>query len=124
MTDLIPARTKWTSYECSRAAFLWQRHIVDIYGDNHVPVAVRNRVKAMIATDLNRNVESVCIRFDRNGPTFGYAYAVGRPQPVEQLAQWAARCEAYSRRSPQAELLGDPPPGFSALDQRRAGDAR
>jgi hypothetical protein len=37
----------------------------------------------------------------------------------EGLSRWVAHCEALRARSPIAQILGDPPPGFSALDQKR-----
>lgn len=44
-------------------------------------------------------------------------HLVNRPKP-EQLRDAEEREAALLRRTPIEELLGDPPPGYSALDQR------
>lgn len=42
----------------------------------------------------------------------------------ERFAERDARAQARWRRDPAAELLGDPPPGYSALDRRNGGTGR
>ncbi len=43
--------------------------------------------------------------------------------PASVIAERERRYEAANRRSLSASLFGDPPPGFSALDQKKSAGA-
>ena len=94
-----------------------------------------------IAEKLGRSLNQVMWKFDKEGrhrpprggdrrspgPKPGHTFAPRvLPEPIsptrvppDVLAQREARYQASLLRSRTQELLGDPPPGFSALDKKR-----
>lgn len=78
----------------------------------------------MIAKELGRSPESVMFRFARMRDGQGTKLhldaqidVVARPTP-EMFERRNYRLLAESKRDLTAALFGDPPPGFSALEQR------
>lgn len=111
----------WTQDEASTAAHLWQDHFVDLFGDDWktAPKGATTRAHQRIAIATGRDFESVWNRFNRFGPSFGAnqeGYSKVSPQA---LAERMLRKDAEMRQSPIAALLGEPPPGYSALDRRK-----
>lgn len=78
-----------------------------------------------IAAALGRTVESVKAKLAYFSPRG--AKGEGEPRPAVSafaLAQRERRCVAAGCRDLTAELMGDPPPGFSALDRKRAAEPK
>ncbi|WP_445222234.1 hypothetical protein ACKWRH_21505 [Bradyrhizobium sp. Pa8] len=109
----------WTSTDIRKAAAIWQRDFADHHGDGDGPWGAQGEVFAKIARATRKTVDSVAARFNRHGPSFS---AGARGGPSEQAyAELERRSAAKDRRDLTASVLGDPPPGYSALDKRRGG---
>lgn len=93
-----------------------------------------------IASSLNRSVDQVIWKFNKEGKRLPPRAPKGKPgpkpgsscaeksHPVESMAQRLnpaqvaerdARYFASLQRTPTQAFFGDPPPGFSALDRKR-----
>lgn len=70
---------------------------------------------AEIARALNRSEAAIEHRLSPRGPRVPYHAAL-----FKLRAEAERRCEASQRRDMTATFCGDPPPGYSALDQRGA----
>ena len=96
--------------------------MTDAYGTDDwksVPKGVTTKVFKLIGVATGRGFESAWNRYHHFGPSFGTEGCVrGAPRP-RTLAERAARDEARDKRNLTAVFFGDPPPGYSALDQRR-----
>jgi hypothetical protein len=112
---------QWTQAECVRAAELWQAHVVDHYGEDEVPRGVREPTVMLIADELKRTRDSISDRLRKYGPSFGGNQFRGAAASPRALAERDAREEASRRQPPISALMGDPPPGYSALDRKRRG---
>jgi hypothetical protein len=68
-----------------------------------------------------RTRDSVSDRLRKQGPLFGLSQrpSDGGRTPADVLVKREQRAEAMRLRSPAAEWLNDPPPGYSALDKKR-----
>lgn len=111
----------WTEAEVEQAAAIWERDHVSRYGGARGPNGSQLEVCTTIAEALGRSVGSVLTRFQDCGPAF-----VGRRKahpaaivltPEEYDRQ--RRNEARDRMNLTGLVLGDPPPGYSALDKMR-----
>lgn len=122
------ATRSWSEREIAVAAAAWQELVVDRYGDDpaDIPRGVRAGVLAQIASRIGRPISVVENRFTMAGPSFTSSRRSlggetgGMRVPAERVAERAQRQAAGYVRSLTAEIFGDPPPGYSALDRRRA----
>jgi hypothetical protein len=106
----------WSPREVTIAAEMWQRLFVDVHGEEG-PVMARTAVFDAIGLRLERSRMAVWQRFRYHGASFN---AGGRAKvSANAMAERSARAEASYRRDLTAEIFGDPPPGYSALDRRQ-----
>jgi hypothetical protein len=107
----------WTPDESRHAAKIWQEHITDLYGDDDTALPYGAKFKAihLIAAALDRSIGSVHARHLAQGPSFGAGLRRDSGVPVRVLADRDAWLEARLQQPHFAALMGDPPPGFSAL---------
>lgn len=120
----LPSVKLWTQDQAAMAAQIWQEYFVDIYSDDIrcAPYGASNRVFARIAASVGRDYGSVWKRYSDFGQSFGANQErVYGKASAHALTELAARKAAEYRQSPIAALLGEPLPGYSALDKRRAG---
>lgn len=112
----------WTQDEAQTAAELRQEHFVEIHGEEIKVAPQRAAVNAFqrIATATKRDYQSVWGRYHRYGPGFGGNQPGYNKVSPLALAERALRKDAEMRQSPIAALLGEPPPGYSALDKRKS----
>lgn len=109
----------WSQSEASTAAAIWDREIADHFDVGKAPAhRVKQAVQA-IADALDRSYENVVIRYQHYGPGFGAMRERGSIVAASAAAERDRRREASFRQDLTASVFGDPPPGFSALDQRR-----
>jgi hypothetical protein len=119
----------WTSTDIRHAAAIWQRDFADLYDDgkgaNKPPHGHITIVKQKIADALQRSISAVQARFHDYGPSFdlkGHDVTAKAPPPANsEEIERRKRLAALDRRDLTASVFGDPPPGYSALDQRRQG---
>lgn len=121
------APKQWTQEQAATAAQIWQDHFVDIYGDGDhktAPQGATTRVYKKIAIAIGRDFQSVWGRYHHFGPGFGAngPRTYGKAS-AHALSAMAARKEAENRQTPIARLMGEPPPGYSALDLRKQQSA-
>ncbi len=137
---------RWTDEEGARAAEIYQRETA-VYADHaRSPPGALTRVLGLIADTLGRDSNNVYNRFRNYGTTFDSAPSrhhakrskplLAPPTPRERragdefvghkhvpdsvLLERDARAKARLAQSATSAVLGDPPPGFSALDRKRA----
>jgi len=113
----------WTEADMTLAEARWRELFVDA-SDALTDHAQRHRVCEVIGAELKRTATAVASRLRTHGASFGL-HAASKPivpraevisgAMLEARARWAAQ----ARQDPCARLMGDPPPGYSALDQRR-----
>ena len=113
----------WPPADCAAAAAIWQREIVDRFGDEpgDVPRGATERVLTAIAAALGRRIETVRARFHWAGPSFRPPQNInknGWRLPAQVDAERFARAQALAARDLTATVFGDPAPGYSALDRR------
>jgi hypothetical protein len=118
-----PSTTAWSEDEKALAADLWRALITDIYEDEEAPVAVRRTAMIQISAEIGRSYASVIARRINFGTTFGAGLLGPRRIPEKSMAERDRRTLARSQRDLTAQFFGDPPPGYSALDQRRNSGA-
>lgn len=116
--------TLWSQAQSAQAAEHWQIHFVDHHGDDD-PFApelskARYRVLHQIAKAIGRSYSSVEHRLETYGASFGTNRRSSRMASARELSERDARKEAICQQSLTAQIFGDPPPGFSALDRRNA----
>ncbi len=81
---------------------------------NHAKLLERNGYKhSQIAKLLDRATTSVTNKLNPPQPRGFHRIEVARLKAAAELRKAAA-----DRRSPTATFFGDPPPGYSALDER------
>lgn len=86
------------------------------------PGGAQTEVFTTISRATGKSVQGVASRFIRFGPSFTTSRHGG---PSEQAyAELERRSAARGRQDLTASVFGDPPPGYSALDRRRAGVPR
>lgn len=117
MTDI--KTYSWTALDVRKAQAIWQREIAD-HHDDDPPQGARRRAFRIIAAELKRTVDAVAARHHQFGASFTAGPRAGAASR-EALVARAERVAAALQRDLTASVFGDPPPGFSALDRRRAG---
>ncbi|MCS3725482.1 hypothetical protein [Bradyrhizobium betae] len=110
----------WTPIDIRRAAMIWQRDFADHHGESDGPWGAQGEVFATIAHAIGKTVDGVAARFLRFGASFSAGPRGGGPTEQAQ-ADFERRSAARDRQDLTARVFGDPPPGYSALDKRRAG---
>jgi hypothetical protein len=105
---------QWTQAQALRAAGHTTKQIADAMGLTRKQVGKKFEVRG----------EARLAREKRRGAQFRYVKPLfdmtGRATPPEDvLRERDARIGALHRRPIGAQLMGDPPPGYSALDQHR-----
>ncbi|WP_257164668.1 hypothetical protein [Bradyrhizobium sp. SRS-191] len=111
----------WTAHEMGRAASIWQDTVADVHGDDppgHVVQAAYKR----IGIALNRGASSVQSRHRAEGPGFGINARTRNAAPGAAELQRQARERALAQQSLIGRIMGDPSPGYSALDRGRSHD--
>lgn len=116
----------WTPQDIRVAAQMWQRDVIDRFGDDEAdwPRGVKNLALVAIAAALHRRIETVHSRYDNYGPSFASRRQLGRlldrrHVSLDVLAARERRNAALDARDVTAAIMGDPPPGYSALDRMR-----
>jgi hypothetical protein len=115
--------SRWTDADMTLAEQRWRDLFVNVYGES-ASRHDRYPVFEIIGRELKRTASAVENRLRLYGASFGLTTAskplVPKVAEVSQAEIEArARYAAQLRQSPCARLMGDPPPGYSALDQRR-----
>lgn len=108
----------WTDADMIRATELWQQLFLDVH-DADAPREAKHAVIEAIATELGRTTVAVQRRMEIHGAHFGLSLWRYSETAKKALAEREARQQGYYRRSLTATLLGDPPVGYSALDERQ-----
>lgn len=111
----------WTPNEVEIAARSWAEMVTAL---DHASPATRRAACVAIGRKLGRTRQAVLARWRDFGPSFAEKRelrAAERFMPSEESLQLA---KARARQSPLAAWLGDPPPGFSALDGARDASRR
>lgn len=112
----------WSEADMALAQAHWRALFVDVYGGS-APRDARRLVFESIGAALQRTPTAVENRLRLYGASFGLNPAskpLERPVEVSQaMIERDARKRAEACRSITANFFGDPPPGYSALDQRR-----
>jgi hypothetical protein len=116
----------WTTEDMALADARWRELFVNVYG-KHASPQQRWQVLEVIGRALDRTPSAVENRLRLYGASFGLN-AASKPltQPAEvteAMRERAVRLAAQLRQDPVSRLLGDPPPGYSALDQARGEPA-
>lgn len=119
----------WSSTDIRHAATIWQRDFADLYDDGNGPVKPPHGhitvVKQKIADALQRSISIVQARFHDYGPSFDFKGHDVAPQksrsPNSGEIERGRRLAALDRRDLTATFFGDPPPGYSALDDKMRG---
>lgn len=117
----------WRTDEIAMAAMLYRANA-------RVGRGAQARICRDIAAAIGRTTNQVRMRLHLHGPTFSGPAIKRASRPVPQIerrtasswnasadavADCARRNEAAARRTLTASILGDPPPGYSALDRSR-----
>ncbi len=131
--DVFRCADRWLATEINLLADTWREQVTEVYGEAPLPEGHKTKVIHEIADALGRTPKAVRVRIAKHGtghvdpeqPDYmagpGPKHGVrDRPIEPEQLAMRQAREAAMARASLTRLLLGDPPPGYSALDQKRA----
>jgi hypothetical protein len=110
---------QWQAAEVTRAAALWQRHFADHYDrEEDAPAEAKRHAITVIARALGRDFENVFNRMAHYGPSFASSRHRGDMEHANALREMQSRREAASYHTLTGAIMGDPPPGFSALDKR------
>jgi hypothetical protein len=112
----------WSTDDMARAAEMWRDLFVAVHGEDPSR-SVRYPVFEIIGRAVGRTASAIESRMRTHGPSFAVTPSRG---PIEREAaavmqamiEREARKRAEARRSITARVFGDPPPGYSALDQR------
>lgn len=118
-------RLPWSQVQCERAADTYKRLITDIYCDDHgvphVPKGAREKVFALIGDQISRSYTAVYARWAQ----YGVNFRISQPSQKKIISQAETDAElrrrAADRKDLTSTIFGDPPPGYSALDQKRLG---
>lgn len=118
----------WSQAQSADAAQLWQNLFVDYHGDGDPYTRdlaePRRRVLHLIAKAIGKSFDSADHRLMTKGASFGTNQRAQSYAPADKIADAASRREAGYRASLTAQVFGDPPPGYSALDKRQQGARR
>ena len=99
----------------------WRELFVNVYGERASPQQ-RYAVFEIIGRELQRSPSAIENRLRLYGASFGLRAAskpLTQPAEVSQaMCDRAFRLAAQLKQDPVARMLGDPPPGYSALDQK------
>ena len=110
----------WSEDDMAYAQRRWQELFVEVFGER-APVEERKRIFTTIGHELNRTGPAVENRLRVYGASFGLKWGSVplTSQIADEIVLAAARprLEAYARQDPISRMLGDPPPGWSALDR-------
>jgi hypothetical protein len=113
---------RWTDADMTLAQTRWRELFVDVYGVS-APRHERFLIFEQIGRELQRSGPAVENRLRIHGASFGLSAAskpLALPVEISQaMVEREARKRAEAHRSITASFFGDPPPGYSALDQRR-----
>jgi hypothetical protein len=111
----------WRWEEIETAAAIYHAEISD---DDEGDLEALRDVLTMIAERLHCTISRVRDRFNHCGPTFSGVREASkdglRRVSNNALQERDQRRAALDRRDLTGTLFGDPAPGFSALDRRRA----
>jgi hypothetical protein len=112
----------WTSEDIGKAARIFQDDVTDHYGDKP-PRGAMGEVFQKIADAVGREMQAVVSRYGNYGRTFSSDH--GRESGAAkasayQLAERDKRAAARRSQDLTASWMGDPPPGYSALDKRKS----
>lgn len=124
--DAQPRGEPWSAREIATAARIWREQMTEPATRGEAIFGRKNAVCQAIGDAIGRTVYAVKGRFRDHGVAFisPAAASCGKPDPARLEPETAlgrdALAHARARQSPIAAMLGDPPPGYSALDQRRA----
>lgn len=115
-------RPRWTEAEMAIAQARWREMFMDVYGE-HASPSQRQLIFDIIGRELKRTPTAIEWRMRDFGASFGLnpeSKPLAAPVEISQaMIEREARRAAENRRSVTATFFGDPPPGYSALDQRR-----
>lgn len=111
----------WSARDVEIARQLWQTLYADAYDDGPAPRGVKPRAIREIAHRLNRLYGNVEMRLAHHGPSFNAGLSAVMASP-RVLADREMRAAARQEQSLIGAVMGDPPPGFSALDRKREGE--
>ena len=113
----------WSSEEIGTAAEIWARDYVASRIDGKYPHGLKSIVLQKIADAVGRSFTSAYSRLHDYGPTFDQRSYDVTPKPVAapraNEAERQRRLDARARLDLTGRVLGDPPPGYSALDKIR-----
>lgn len=117
----------WSEAEQQTLDRIWRARVTEVSGDV-VPFGVKAKVLAEIAAATGRTISAVWQRVYQHRTDIPFkprraivACCCHSVQLAPELAA-AARRRADARQAATltAQLCGDPPPGFSALDEKQA----
>jgi hypothetical protein len=115
-------RPQWTNADMEHAQARWRELFVDVYGVS-APRHERFLIFEQIGRELQRSGPAVENRLRVYGASFGLNPAskpISTPVETSQaMIDRDIRKRAEAHRSITASFFGDPPPGYSALDERR-----
>ncbi|WP_316234643.1 hypothetical protein [Bradyrhizobium sp. SZCCHNR1020] len=124
-----PVGAPWTADDIAIAVRMWKQMMLDPKARGEPMLGRKDAACGAIAKALNRSVEAIRSRYRDYG--IGFASKLGDcAQPARRADPEAERkrlalAAARARQDAIGALLNDPPPGYSALDERRGsgGDA-
>jgi hypothetical protein len=113
----------WSADHMARAETLWRDLFINVHGEDPSR-ALQYPVFEIIGREIGRTASAIESRLRSHGPTFSINPSRGPvarqdTEALQALVDARARYAARIRQNPCAILMGDPPPGYSALDQRR-----
>lgn len=108
----------WSADDIATAARMWQELIVS-KDDGR---SRKHDEYRQIGEALKRKPQAVYGRFRKYGPRFVYLErGQSSPVPVAAEMERSRLLAARARQCPLSAIMGDPPPGFSALDMKGDG---
>lgn len=114
----------WTAHDIETAAAMWRTMLTEPAQRGESVRGKQKTVCNQIGKVLGRTGNAVHARFADCGPRFmvrtpSCGATDDKKLDRDTQIQRDALAHARERQSPLSAMLGDPPPGFSALDQRR-----
>lgn len=115
---VIHAQPKpWNARDIGIAARIWQQDYADHYDEDEAPRGVLVRVMNRIAAEIGCEYARVHQRHRDCGPSF-ISGGHRKDLTAQALADRDKRKMAADLRTITGHVMGDPPPGYSALDRR------